>query len=202
MKTRRVQVKKTKSRRFRMKRGGEINKKDPNMPIIASQMGGTVGTMLTATGTDAATLTTNINNSLKTFGNAIKALKDTVASSVTKSEEHMAATKIDAANAVKLQKISEMAFKAFLGDSTALAGTPAATGVFGNVLINSGTGGVTPAYEKDASVAPTPAADLIGAYNAALSEFKTNNPTSAIPTYLSSVALWASSEGITTTGSV
>ena len=191
-----------------MKRGGEINKKDPNMPIVASQMGGVApapaaaagpgATMVTATGTAATTLTTNIKTSLETFGNAIAALNNNVGTSLAGAEAHMAATKLDAANAIKLQKISEQVYKAFLGDSSAVAGTPAATGVYGNVLINSGTGGVTPTYVKE-TVAATPVADLAGAYAAAVSEFKASNPSvTTLPASLASPAAWATSEGITT----
>ena len=213
MKTRRVQVKKGKSRRFRMKRGGEINKKDPNMPIIASQMGGVAPapapapaaaaaaaaagvTMVTATGTTATTLTTNIKASLEAFGNALSALNTAVNNAtgpLATSKFHMTEATTNAANAINLQKISEAAYTAF---RTGKSGVGNGKGVYDNVLsgVTAGSPAVQVAYVADTTVTATPVADLAGAYATAKSLWvAAGNQDTTFP----AIGVWAGNEGIT-----
>ena len=196
MKTRRVQVKKGKSRRFRMKRGGEINKKDPNMPIIASQMGG-------ATMVDTPALLTNINASLKAFGDALSvlntAVKDIPSNSsgpIATSKAHMAEATTNAANAINLQKKSEAAYKAFRTGTSGVAG---GKGVYDNVLSGVFAPGTTTqvTYVPDTTVSPTPAADLAGAYESARSIWGQTH-SSDYSGFPATVQAWATTEGIAT----
>jgi len=179
-----------------MKRGGEINKKDPNMPIIASQMGG-------ATMVDTPSYLANIKLSLENFGNALSVLNNAVKDSpsnttgpIATSKVHMAEATANAATAINLQKISEAAYKAFRTGTTGVAGDK---GVYDNVLkgvfLPNTTTQVT--YQADTTVAPTPAADLAGAYESARSIWGQThgNDFTGFPT---TVQAWATTEGIAT----
>ena len=203
MKTRRVQVKKGKSRRFRMKRGGEINKKDPNMPIIASQMGGVAPAPAAAAAAGATMVNTpallpNIKTSLEAFGNALSALNTAITNNATgplaTSKTHMAEATTNAANAINLQKISEAAYTAF---RTGKSGVGNGKGVYDNVLsgVTAGSPAVQVAYVPDTTVTPTPVADLAGAYATAKSLWvAAGNQDTAFP----AINVWAGNEGIAT----
>ena len=203
MKTRRVQVKKGKSRRFRMKRGGEINKKDPNMPIITSQMGGVAPAPAAAAGAtmvNTPALLTNIKASLEAFGNALSALNTAVAVNnptgpLATSKSHMTEATTNAANAINLQKISEAAYTAFRTGKPGVAG---GKGVYDNVLsgVTAGSPAVQVAYVPDTTVTATPVADLAGAYATAKSLWVSDgSPGGTFP----EIGVWAGNEGITTT---
>ena len=204
MKTRRVQVKKGKSRRFRMKRGGEINKKDPNMPIITSQMGGVAPAPAAAAGAtmvNTPALLPNINASLKAFGDALSVLNTAVKDSssnpsgpIATSKVHMTEATTNAANAINLQKISEAAYTAF---RTGKSGVGNGKGVYDNVLsgVTAGSPAVQVAYVPDTTVTPTPVADLAGAYATAKSLWvAAGSPGGTFP----EIGVWAASEGIAT----
>ena len=191
MKTRSLRSKKGKTRRFRMKRGGQ--KKNNNTAIIASQMGGAattaqidaMNTAMTAAAAAQATVVTNggpavninldlnsVKSSMDTFGNSVVALNQAIGSEVNSAVSHVNTALAGASAAAALQSATKSLMVAFFGD-----GTSANAGLYGTVLKNSGFSPYTPPPLTDSDKA----ADNTAAYTAAVALYKKDHPGLPFP---------------------
>ena len=193
MKTRSLRSKKGKTRRFRMKRGGQ--KKNNNTAIIASQMGGaTAATQaqidamnaamtaaaaaqatVVAAGSPAVNINLDLNSvksSMDTFGNSVVALNQAIGSEVNSAVSHVNTALAGASAAAALQSATKSLMVAFFGDNTG-----ANAGLYGTVLKNSGFSPYTPPPLTDSDKA----ADNTAAYTAAVALYKKDHPGQPFP---------------------
>lgn len=163
MKTRSLRLKKGKSKKFRMKRGGQ----QKNMP---SQSGG--APILKASLNTTLDLA-SVKLSLQSFGNSVTSLNNAYISGVNAATQHMVTAEADAASAVALQSATQSLYDAFFGVASPTDGTPPTVGLYHTIILGANaSNGDNEAYTPDATLILTNLstqsdADLLAAYDAA-----------------------------------
>ena len=160
MKTRSLRLKKGKSKKFRMKRGGQ----QKNMP---SQSGGVVALNTTLD-------MVSVKSSLDSFGNSISSLNNAYTSAVNAATQHMVTAEADAAAALALVSATQSLYDAFFGAPAALDGSTLATvGLYNTLILGAGPTAGDNKYTAATTISGLPTSDIEkrAAYDAALAIF-------------------------------